>query len=188
MEIVVMRHGKPKIDKNLRLNAAEFGVWVEKYKTSGIDTEHQPPQAAIERANRCAFTVCSNLPRSLASAKILGIVQIGSCDALIREMEMPHAAWHFPRLSLLVWSVFFRLAWACGYSANTESFKAAKERARGCAEHLADLASTHGTVLFVGHGLLNWFIGKYLKNIGWSRSGKLSGKYWEYSTYHVETT
>jgi hypothetical protein len=32
-----MRHGKPKIDHRLRLSAAEFGVWVEKYNAAGID-------------------------------------------------------------------------------------------------------------------------------------------------------
>ena len=46
-----MRHGKPKIDKRLRLNAAEFGVWVKKYNAAGIDTECQPPQEAIAQAN-----------------------------------------------------------------------------------------------------------------------------------------
>ncbi len=187
MQIVLMRHGKPKIDKDLRLNAADFGVWIERYNGSGIGTEYQPSQAAIEQANKCTFTVCSNLPRSIESAKILGIVQIGRCDSLFREMERPHAVWHFPRLSLRAWSAFFRLAWACGYSMNAESFKAARERARRCAEHLAGLASAHGTVLFVGHGLLNWFISKNLRNIGWLCSKNPSGKYWEFGVYNLDS-
>ncbi len=188
MKIVLMRHGKPRIDKHLRLNAAEFGAWVEKYNAAGIDSECQPPLEAIEQATKCAFTVCSNLARSVESAKALGVERIGVCSSMFREMDMPHATWRFPSISLLAWSVFFRLAWAFGYSANAESFKAAKTRARGCAEHLANLSSTHGTVLFVGHGSLNWFIAKYLKRMGWLSAEKPPRKYWEYSVFHVQAT
>lgn len=183
-----MRHGKPEIDKRPRLNAFEFGAWVEKYNAAGIDTACQPPQAAIEKANQCAFIVCSNLPRSLESAKTLGIGHLGISDPMFREMDMPHTAWRFPKLSVLAWSVIFRLAWAFGYSAGVESFKAAKGRARRCAEHLVSLASTHGTVLFVGHGSLNWFIAKHLKSMGWLCAEKPPRKYWEFSVFHIEAT
>ena len=107
MQIVLMRHGKPQIDHRLRLSAAEFGVWVEKYNAVGIDTECQPPQGAIAQANQCAFTVCSNLERSLESARLLGVERIGVYSPLFREMDMPNAAWRFPTLSLQAWLVFF---------------------------------------------------------------------------------
>jgi broad specificity phosphatase PhoE len=188
LRIVLMRHGKPRVDKDARLNAAEFGAWVEKYNAAGIDTESPPPQEAIAQANQCAFTVCSSLARSLESAKALGASNIGVCSLMFREMDMPHSAWHFPRLSLSAWSVFFRLVWAFGYSANAESFQAAKARARSCAEHLANLASVHGTVLFIGHGSLNWFIAKYLRRLGWLCSERPPRKYWEYSVFHIQKT
>jgi len=181
-----MRHGKSKVDNALRLNAREFGVWIERYNASGIDLEHLPPQVAIAQARQCAFTVCSNLPRSLESAKALGVGHIGMCDSMFREMEMPHAAWNFPRLSVSKWLVFFRLVWAFGYSANGESFKAAKERARRCACNLADLASAHGIVLFVGHGFLNWFIAQSLKRMGWSCSEGPPKKYWQWSVFNIQ--
>lgn len=134
------------------------------------------------------FTVCSNLERSLESAKLLGVERIGVHSLMFREMDMPNAAWRFPTLSLQTWLVFFRLAWAFGYSANVESFKSAKERARSCATHLANLASTHGTVLFIGHGSLNWFVAKYLKRMGWLSAEKSPRKYWEYSVFHMWST
>jgi len=84
LQIVLMRHGKPKIDKNLWLNAAEFGAWVKKYNAAGIDIDYQPPQIAIQQANQCAFTVCSNLARSLESAKALGVERIGVCAPMFR--------------------------------------------------------------------------------------------------------
>ncbi len=185
MQIILMRHGKPKINHSLRLSAAEFGVWVENYNAAGIDTECQPPQGAIAQASQCAFTVCSNLERSFESAKLLGVERIGVTSPMFREVGMPNAVWRFPTLSLQAWLVFFRLAWLLGYSANAESFKSAKARARNCAEHLANLASTHGTVLFVGHGSLNWFVAKYLKRMGWLSTEKPPRKYWEYSVFHM---
>lgn len=188
MQIVLMRHGKPKIDTRRRLNAAEFGVWVEQYNAAGIDIECLPTQEAFEQASQCAFTVCSNLPRSLESANALGIESIGIYSHMFREMDMPHAAWRFPILSLQAWLVFFRLAWAFGYSANAESFKSAKARARSCAEQLANLASTHGTVLFVGHGSLNWFIARYLKRMGWQSADRPPKKYWEHSAFYMPET
>lgn len=184
MQIVLMRHGKPKIENQLRLNAMEFSAWVEKYNAAGVDKKCQPTQAAIEKANDCAFTVCSNLPRSLESAEILGVRRSGISDSMFREMEMPSTAWRFPALSLAAWSVIFRLAWAFGYSTNVESFKKAKDRARRCAEHLSGLASVHGSVLFVGHGSLNWFIAKHLKSMGWSCAERSPRKYWEFSVFH----
>lgn len=186
MQIVLMRHGKPKIDTHLRLSAAEFGIWVEKYNTAGIDTDYPPPRQAIDQAGLCRFAVCSNLARSQESAVALGVERIGIESPMFREMDMPHAAWRFPRFSLSAWSVFFRLAWAFGYSGHGESFKAAKDRARRCAEHLANLSSTHGTVLFVGHGSLNWFIAKYLKRMGWLCSEKPPRRYWEFSVFSIQ--
>jgi broad specificity phosphatase PhoE len=183
-----MRHGKPKIDNDLRVSAEEFGIWVQKYNASGIDTAFPPSQLAIEQANLGAFTVCSNLPRSLESANALGLGGVGICDPAFREMEMPHAAWRFPKLPLVAWSVFFRLAWVLGYSANAESFKAARARARSCAKQLTDLAIAHDTVLFIGHGSLNWFIAKYLKGMGWQCAEEPPGKYWEFSVYRLRAT
>jgi broad specificity phosphatase PhoE len=183
-----MRHGKPKIGTRFRLNAAEFGAWVEKYNAAGVDSACQPPQVAIEQAKQCALVVCSNLPRSIESAKALGVGRLRLSDPMFREMDMPHAAWRFPRLSVFVWSVFFRLGWTFGYSAGVESFKAAKARAAGCAERLASLASAHGAVLFVGHGSLNWFIAKHLKSMGWLCPERPPRKYWEFSVFHIQTT
>lgn len=188
VQIVLLRHGLPMIDRDRRVNATDFGVWVSEYDAVGIDARHRPPQAAIEQARGCAFVVCSSLPRSLESARALGMENIGACEPLFREMGMPYANWRFPRLGLAVWSVLFRLMWAVGYSANAEPFKEARERARACAERLADLASLHGTVLLVGHGSLNWFIARYLKSMGWKGPRKSPRKHWDFAVYCHQAT
>lgn len=183
MNIVLLRHGMPKIEKTLRMSAREFGLWVSAYNAAGIDNSSWPPPDAIQQANQCAVVVCSDLPRSLESAQALGVTDIHLCEPIFREMEMPYAKLAFPRLSPGLWSVLFRLAWLAGYSANAESFKEARKRARDCAKRLVELASRHGTVLLVGHGSLNWFIARYLAKWGWSAAGKPPRKYWQYGVY-----
>lgn len=185
MQIVLMRHGRPLIDSRRRLHAAAFAAWVERYDAAGIDAAWAPPLLAIERARQCTFVVCSDLARSWESASAVGLAQADVCSPMFREMEMPAAAWRFPKLSLPVWSVFFRLLWVFGYSAGAESFTAAKARARDCAEQLADWASVHGSVLFVGHGSLNWFIARHLKRMGWSCPTRPPRRYWEYSVHSI---
>lgn len=188
MRIVVLRHGMPKIDSSVRVTPAEFGLWVKRYDVAGIRDDCEPSQLAMSQVSQCAFVVCSNLPRSLESAKALGIESIGVCDASFREVGMPYANWHFPKAPLAVWLVLFRLMWALGYSENAEPFKVAKKRARDCANRLAELAATHGTVLFVGHGSLNWLIARHLKAMGWSGPKSAPRKFWEFGVYRYHAT
>lgn len=178
MKIILMRHGKPNIDNSLRLNALEFGAWVERYNDAGLDADDLPPLEAVEQAGLSAFIVCSDLPRSLESARALGVKRIDLSSSSFREFDMPSSAWRFPVLPLSVWLLFFRLAWMFGYSPRVESFKAAKVRAHDCAKQLVSLASTYDTILFVGHGSLNWLLVKYLKRLGWQLAKKPKGRYW----------
>ncbi len=186
MEIVLLRHGMPKIQKAARPSAAELAAWVSEYNAAGIDLDYPPPDHVIEQARECAFVICSDLPRSKESAHALGVGGVSACDSLFREVRMPYATWRSPRLPLEIWAVLFQLMWVLGYSANGESFSAGRKRARHCAERLAELAAEHGTVLFVGHGSLNWFIARWLKARGWSGPKKSPRRYWELGIYRYE--
>lgn len=183
LQIVLLRHGMPRIDKDRRLSAAEFGRWVAAYDLAGIDPSCAPPLAAIEQARSCGHIVCSDLPRSLESAAAMGIADIHRGEPLFREMGMPHARLSFPRLPVSAWSMLFRLLWAAGYAGKAESFAAARARARAGAERLVHLAAEHGTVLLVGHGSLLWFIARHLRKQGWSGPQAAPRKYWEFAVY-----
>ena len=183
MQIILMRHGKPKVDRGLRLNARAFGAWVEQYDAAGIDPECKPPHEAVIEAQQCAFVVCSDLPRAVESARALGVERIGVNSGLFREMDMPHAQWRFPRLPLPVWLVFFRLAWVLGYGSQVASFELGKVRAQRCAQALVRLASIHGRVLLIGHGVLNRFIARDLRRMGWRSIENPTQGYWEYRIF-----
>lgn len=188
MEIVILRHGKPKIETRGRVTASGFGLWVDAYNKAGIDNTHGPSPSAIAVANDCSAAVCSNLLRSIESAKALGVRNIEVQDSLFRECEMPYADWTYPKFSVLGWSFVFRILQMLGYSSNAETFKEARERAYICALHLSKLAKKHEKVLFVGHGSLNWLISKELLRMGWAGPKSAGRGYWDYGVYCYNAT
>jgi len=183
VEIVLIRHGRPIIDTSGKISAAEFGMWVSEYDMAGIDENHKPEHNAIDRAERCAFTVCSHLRRSIESARLLNIEAPGLVSPLFRECEMPHGNWRYPKLSKTTWSVLFRLFQLVGYSSNAESYRDIKVRSEKCANQLVALSLVHHSILFVGHGTLNWLIHKHLLRLGWLGPNKSGRKHWEYGEY-----
>jgi broad specificity phosphatase PhoE len=150
VEIVLFRHGKPNIDTSGRVSAADFGKWVSDYDMTGIDEEHKPVSSTIQRAEQCAFTACSNLPRSVKSARISNIEAPEIVSPLFRECEIPYSNWKFPRLSKTSWSVLFRLLQLSGYSSIAESYREVKKRSKECAAQLIELSQIHDSVLFLG--------------------------------------
>jgi len=99
VEIVLIRHGKPKIDLSGKMSASSFGGRVASYDQSGIDTEHQPTAEAYKRAKQCEFIVCSTLPRSIESAWALNIETPDIISSLFRQCEMPYANWKYPEVT-----------------------------------------------------------------------------------------
>ncbi|MBU0654534.1 MAG: histidine phosphatase family protein [Gammaproteobacteria bacterium] len=66
-------------------------------------------------------------------------------------------------MSLSVWVVVLRIAWFAGYAQNGESFPSARQRAQVATQHLTQLAAEHGSVLLVGHGIMNRLLGRALR-------------------------
>ena len=188
MEIVILRHGKPKIETSGSVSASGFGLWVDAYNKTGIDNTHAPPPNAIAQAKACSVVVCSSLPRSIESANAIGAKNIDVHDSMFRECEMPYVDWSYPKLSVLGWSFVFRILQILGYSPNAESFKEARERACLCALRLSELAKKYESVLFVGHGSLNWLISKKLLRMGWVGPKNAGRGYWDYGVYRYNAT
>ncbi|MFZ2268032.1 MAG: hypothetical protein WAV95_10710 [Azonexus sp.] len=187
MQIILMRHGRPAIDGQQGLSARAYGAWIKRYNAAAIDPASPPPAAAIRQARLARHVQCSTLPRSVGSAAALGISAHGQ-DAAFRELDMPHADWCFPILPVGLWSVLFRLAWVLGYHRHTESFAAARARAAACAETLSQLAAVHGSVLFIGHGALNWFIARVLRRAGWQSPDGAPRQHWQYAVFSRTAT
>jgi len=177
MSIVLIRHGKPKIDFNAWFSPREFGGWIQEYNTAPIlnDISNRKIQQLIDGSD---YVVCSSLARSSDSARILGYEHIDEIGTQFREMELPHASLSFPRLPVRFWLVFFRLAWLLGYQAGAESFSAAKHRAKLAANILDERAQNNKRVVFVGHRLFNKFVERSLIDKGYLLKRSTGKAYW----------
>jgi broad specificity phosphatase PhoE len=183
MEIILVRHGKPDIPPLSRLTAAAFHQWVEAYNSAGLCPSSLPSQLVLDCAADSDLIVCSKLPRSIESANALNIKKSHLSDALYNEADLPIAHWQGPKLSPRVWAVFFRVLWLLGYSKNSESLKAAKARAAKGAATLSELASHHGRVMFVGHGIYNRLLTQALRESGWIGPKNPGTRHWSLGIY-----
>ena len=188
MEIVVIRHGKSTVGTDGWVNASQFGECVKDYDRCGVDEKYLPSNEAISRVSKCAFTVCSDLERSLHSARLLGIVKPHLACPTFRECEMPYANWRFPKMPKSAWPLVFRICQIVGYSPNAESYKEALERSKKCVSLLKSLSREHGSVLYIGHGALSWLMHKQIIGNGWVGPKKSVRKNWEYTVYKYNET
>ncbi|MEW6982502.1 histidine phosphatase family protein [Colwelliaceae bacterium 6471] len=184
MEILLIRHGKPSGAVNPKLSASGFANWIREYNKSKIDPNNLPPKYL-----GCSlgehFVVASDLARSIDSARLC----VGKDPDLklkeLREMDIPRYKLPF-FFRAYTWLFISRLCWFAGFSGKVESFKKAKTRAKTSANQLQELANTHGKVVFFGHGMLNKFIAKELKNLGWNGTSK-GQKYWSVIKLQTKT-
>jgi broad specificity phosphatase PhoE len=182
MEINLLRHGRPDIDRKERITAAEFHPWMERYDRSGVTD--RPPQAAVSRSLQCHHIVCSDLLRSLQSADLLG-VEADLVEPLFREAELPSFPFGGLKVAAGNFSMLARVAWLCGHSSDCEAYGAARCRAEEGADRLIELALSHQQVLLVGHGMMNWLIGRVLKKQHWrSLRSARANQYWGLSSYY----
>jgi len=181
MKITLLRHGKPAFELKGKVRARELGSIARSYDLSGI--ADLPLDETVLAVQGSQFVVCSHLPRSIESAKALGFSDIHLQDSLFGETTIPHFSRGSLSLPIGVWLVLLRVLWLFGFSKNGESFKQAKNRARLAADKLIDLAEMHHDVLLVGHGFINHFIAKELKQRGWQVSSKPGRNYWEYGVF-----
>lgn len=178
--IILMRHGKPLLPRMGWIAPADIAHWIEHYNRSEVTTEDMP-NVSVDLATSAACVVASTAPRALSSVAALGHTP-SVTDAMFCEAALPHAPWRFPRLPPAVGAAFFRLLWFFGYSHGSDSFRATQARAKAAAEKLVDLAKS-GSVLLVGHGIMNRLIAKELLTLGWLGPRKHENRYWSASIY-----
>jgi broad specificity phosphatase PhoE len=112
----------------------------------------------------------STLQRACESAQLLAAGRPLFCDPLFVETEIPSRISLRLALAPRYWSVLARAAWFCGWSRGVESLREARDRAHHAADRLDELAREHGSVMLVGHGMMNRLISRALRRSGWRGS------------------
>lgn len=180
MEIILLRHGKPKVDLSGYLSVCELKQLIKAYEKSSIQDS---PSKQLINHFKSYFIVCSDLNRSLESAKKLGFKKIHLSDDLFRETDIPFFNKNFIKLPVSIWVILLRILWLFGFSKNGESFSQSKIRSKDAAEKLIELAQKNKKILVVGHGLMNRLIGRQLEKEGWQGTKKKGKGYWEQRRY-----
>lgn len=184
MEIILLRHGKPKVELSGYLSTKQFKQLASDYAKSSINDA--PIEKLKTRFNN-HYVICSDLLRSIDSAKKLNLNNINISDALYRETDIPHFDRFFFKLPATLWLILLRILWLFGFSQNGESFSQAKARSKQAAENLIMLAQKNKKVIVVGHGLMNRLIGKKLEKKDWRSSERVGKRYWEYRSYTISS-
>ncbi len=183
MRITLMRHGRPRIDETTAISARDFPAWLDAYRDAPLADDSQPLPSSHQIAREADLVVCSQLIRSVESARRLDRADARVLEGF-EEMAMPHGRLPLVKLSARGWATLFRLLWLAGYSHNAaENRRQGNARARQAAARLARLAGEHGHVLFVGHGIFNRFVARHLRATGWQGPGDPGRGHWSFAEY-----
>lgn len=192
MRIILLRHGRPELDldaiKHQRLSSLALGEIVKAYLTTDLHPETTPPQEARALAASCAFCLTSDMPRAISSARLLSVAHKAVLDNTLREADLPYLNWHRPILRLATWTFLFRVFWLFGFSQNAETIREAQRRALKSATKLDQLAIEHGSVLVVGHGIMNRLIARELTKTGWRKTAGTKSQYWSHLIFERDRT
>lgn len=186
MQIILVRHGRPDHGAARWSTPAGMKHWVERYNAAAVvGTER--PHALMQLADSVGVVVCSSLQRCVESRSHLKCDCRQEPDPLFAEAHLPYPDWGAPLLPSRIWRVTFRTAWFLGFSSHTEHVKVSSRRAGAAADRLIELAELHGSVLLMGHKIMNVLIARQLRRRGWHGPVfPLLTSYWQPSRYHKD--
>jgi len=176
-QIILMRHAKVAIDNAQKIDSLSLQQWINDYDTAPISQESRPPKESVALAQKADVVVSSTLGRAIASAKILG-VEVQEQNEIFNEAAIPVVNIPYLKLKPKSWLVVLRVLLLFGLGKKESSFKASKAQAKKAAMRLEALSQAHERVLLVGHGGMNWLIGKELEKEGWRAERKGGHKNW----------
>ncbi len=181
-EIILVRHGEPDFTPPLKISGKEIPKLLKKYNEAPLTNRSIPPKRLRFLAHN-SIVICSDLPRSVQSAKRCG-VNPDIVDPLFEESIPPHFQNDLFRLSPKNWLIFSRIVGFIGFSNNGESFIHTKKRAKRAADILIKESKKNRVLLF-GHALFNIFIARELIKAGFIGKRVPAKKYWEFGNYRL---
>ena len=176
-QITLIRHAKVDIDNSKKINSLLLKTWIDAYDTAPIHTESLPSKETVALVQNANVVLTSTLRRAIDSAKVLG-VEVDEKNELFNEADIPEVNMPYVKLKPKSWLVILRLMLLFGLGKKDASLKASKKQAMLAVEHLLSLSEEHENIVLVGHGGMNWLIGKALVKKGWELEGKMSHENW----------
>jgi len=185
ISIVLIRHGKPAIDKGRLLGHRTFQDYIEAYEKAGLDPDDPPPAWVSELVRNARQIYASDRPRARESAKALAPHANVLTDSLFMEAQLKSPKVPLVRMNAPFWAVLARLAWHAGHHGGIEDYRDAKVRAQKAVDILRKTAEKDGIAVLVAHGYFNAMVGRMLSRQGWRKHGRHRAKFWNAVTYEL---
>lgn len=186
MKLILIRHAKVLMPEEKKIYTDQISAWVEAYDQAQIDRMVQPDHTLIEQLKETEMIVASALPRTKASLEMIGIFP-SVCNSLFDEAELPEVKGCLIKLYPKTWMLFLRVMMLLRIGKKGHTLSVTKRRAEEAYLFLEDLTEKHGNVALMGHGGMNWFVGKILEKRGWvCGGGKHSTRNWGYKVYEIK--
>lgn len=183
--ILIMRHGKPALDRNLgpKIDWQGYQKWWQAYEESSLAEGEAPPQKLIAAAADATYLIASERPRAQETARAVRPDLELHISALFNEAPLPPPT--FSRLKFLpkTWNILARTAWLAGHHLGGESRAEAGIRANEAANHLNQLAHEHSFIAVGAHGWFNRMLRPALLRLGYKCVHDGGDSYWSYRLY-----
>lgn len=182
MKIILIRHAKVLLDNKQKISASQMKAWVDEYNYAPID-KTKPTQELIALVENADVVLASSLSRASDSLDLIGVVP-SEKNSLFDEIDLPSTNGTFIKLYAKTWLILLRLMMLSGFGKQSKVYKESKLRAIRASDYLIDLANVHESVALMGHGGMNWLLGKALLKSGWECVDQSGGnKNWGYKVY-----
>lgn len=159
-----------------------MNAWVEAYNHAPIDTA-LPNQEVVRQIKDANIVIASILSRTADSLALIG-VEPREKNSLFNEIDLPETNGTILKLSPKTWLVILRVLMLLGFGKNSKIYKQAKQRAIKASAYLVELANRDKSIALMGHGGMNWLLGKELKKQGFKVTKESQGsKNWGYKVY-----
>ena len=188
-KILLIRHCKPQIDYS-SCNYLEARKRMYEYNsTQKIAIEEIWPlkahiQEFLEMKNLSVFA--SSMPRALITAQALFNKYDIIAEERFIEFDLHFVQIPFIELKFGTWALISRILWFCRILNTTRPITAELNRARDAGEFLYKEAKKTNIAL-VSHGMLNMFIEKHLKKLGYKRASKVKNGFFSIITLECDT-
>ncbi len=157
-------------------------AWVEEYNHAPID-KTKPNQEVIALVKNADVVLASSLSRASDSLDLIDVVPTEK-NSLFDEIDLPSTNGTFLKLHAKTWLRLLRLMMLLRIGKKSQVLVDAKERAKCGAKYLVGVAKENNTVVLMGHGGMNWLLGKALLKSGWECVEQGGGsKNWGYKVY-----
>ncbi|MDZ4740994.1 MAG: histidine phosphatase family protein [Alphaproteobacteria bacterium] len=184
IRIVLIRHGKPDMERSRWLSHKKFQDFIEQYERAGLDPDNLPPEWLVKLVRQARRVFASDRPRARESAQAVAPHAEVQHSPLFMEAQLKSPRLPVVRMKPAAWAIVARLAWHAGHHAGIEDFGDAKDRAIKTVDMLSDVAQEDGIAVLVAHGYFNAMVGRNLNKRGWKRyGGRHRAKFWNAVVY-----